>query len=101
MSVKWTGVFPAITTKFKSDYSLDLVAIEKHCHAMLAAGVHGIIVTGSLGENGVLSFEEKQEVLKVAVAVSQGCRSTRSSRRDRARARGRGGNHDRDCMPLC
>lgn len=72
MSAKWTGVFPAITTKFKSDYTLDLVAIEKHCHAMLDAGVHGIIVTGSLGENGVLSFEEKQEVLKVAVAASKG-----------------------------
>lgn len=72
MNPKWTGVFPAITTKFKSDHSLDLVAIEKHCNAMLDAGAHGIIVTGSLGENGVLSFDEKQEVLKVAVAVSKG-----------------------------
>lgn len=72
MSANWTGVFPAITTKFKNDYSLDLVAIEKHCRAMLDAGVHGIIVTGSLGENGALSFDEKQEVLKVAVAVSKG-----------------------------
>ncbi len=72
MSAKWSGVFPAITTKFKADHSLDLIAIEKHCHAMLAAGAHGIIVTGSLGENGALSFEEKQEVLKVAVAVSKG-----------------------------
>jgi len=72
MNTKWAGVFPAITTKFKADYSLDLVAIEKHCRAMLDAGVHGLIVTGSLGENGALSFEEKQEVLKVAVAVSKG-----------------------------
>ncbi len=72
MSAKWIGVFPAITTKFKADFSLDLIAIEKHCQAMLEAGVHGIIVTGSLGENGVLSFEEKQEVLKVAVAASKG-----------------------------
>lgn len=72
MSAKWAGVFPAITTKFKSDHSLDLVAIEKHCHAQLDAGVHGIIVTGSLGENGALSFDEKQEVLKLAVDVSKG-----------------------------
>ncbi len=67
MSPKWAGVFPAITTKFKADFSIDFAAIEKHIEAQIAAGVHGIIVLGSLGENGSLNASEKQEVLKLAV----------------------------------
>ena len=67
MSPKWAGVFPAITTKFKADFSIDFSAIEKHVEAQIAAGVHGIIVLGSLGENGALTGPEKQEVLKLAV----------------------------------
>jgi 4-hydroxy-tetrahydrodipicolinate synthase len=70
MSTKWAGVFPAVTTKFKPDFSLDLAAMEKHIAAQLAAGVHGIIVLGSLGENGSLTASEKQEVLELAVNVS-------------------------------
>ncbi len=69
MSPKWYGVFPAVTTKFKSDFSLDWAAMEKHIEAQIAAGVHGIIVLGSLGENGSLTASEKQEVLKLAVSV--------------------------------
>ena len=69
MSDKWSGVFPAVTTKFNADFSLNLAAIEKHIEAQIAAGVHGIIVLGSLGENGSLTAAEKLEVLKLAVNV--------------------------------
>lgn len=72
MKSEWKGVFPALTTKFKKDYSLDLPAIEKHIHFMLDAEVDGLIVLGSLGENGTLSPSEKQEVLSLAVKVSDG-----------------------------
>ncbi|MGH7494952.1 MAG: dihydrodipicolinate synthase family protein, partial [bacterium] len=63
MSNKWSGVFPAVTTKFKADFSLDFAAMEKHIETQIAAGVHGLIVLGSLGENGSLTASEKQEVL--------------------------------------
>lgn len=72
MNVSWTGVFPAVTTKFTEDFRLDHAAMEQHFQAMLDAGVHGLIVTGTLGENGVLAPAEKQEVLKTAVRVSDG-----------------------------
>lgn len=72
MEVNWSGVFPAVTTKFTADDALDYAEMERHFAAQLEAGVHGIIVTGSLGESSVLSLEEKQEVLKVAVSVSGG-----------------------------
>lgn len=69
---KWTGVFPAVTTKFTADDRLDIPEMERHFDFQIASGVHGMIVTGSLGESSVLSFDEKQEVLKTAVRVSDG-----------------------------
>jgi 4-hydroxy-tetrahydrodipicolinate synthase len=66
----WAGVFPAVTTKFKEDDSLDIACIEHNLDAQIEAGVHGLIVTGSLGENQVMSADEKQVVLKTAVRVS-------------------------------
>jgi len=72
MSTPWKGVFPAITTKFKEDLSLDYNAMERHVEAQLDGGVHGIVVTGTLGENGSLSFEEKQEVLRIVAEAVNG-----------------------------
>lgn len=68
----WTGVFPAVTTKFTPSQDLDLVAMERHLRAQLDAGVHGLVVLGSLGENGTLTREEKLEILRTAVRVASG-----------------------------
>jgi 4-hydroxy-tetrahydrodipicolinate synthase len=46
--------------------------MKKHFIAQIEAGVHGLVVVGSLGENSTLSLNEKQEVLKTAVAASNG-----------------------------
>jgi 4-hydroxy-tetrahydrodipicolinate synthase len=69
---RWQGVYPALTTKFRPDYRLDRAAMEKHFAWQIECGVDGLIVCGSLGENSVLSVEEKLEVLRIAVAVSGG-----------------------------
>jgi dihydrodipicolinate synthase/N-acetylneuraminate lyase len=69
MNANWTGIFPALTTKFTRDDRLDLQSMEKHMKRQLNAGIDGLVVLGSLGENGSLSPEEKQEVLKLAVSV--------------------------------
>lgn len=58
----WRGVYPAITTKFKADYSLDFDAMASHLEFQLDAGVDGIIILGSLGENSTLSLDEKIEM---------------------------------------
>jgi len=72
MSEAWAGVFPAVTTKFKQDLSLDHEAIEQHVERQIEAGVHGIVVTGTLGENASLTSREKEEVLEAAVSASAG-----------------------------
>jgi dihydrodipicolinate synthase/N-acetylneuraminate lyase len=66
----WTGVFPAITTQFHKDLSLDLDGTARHLEALLASGVQGIIVCGSLGENQTLDPEEKRQVVRLAVDVA-------------------------------
>lgn len=63
-SIAWRGVFPALTTKFTATDGLDWAAMEKHLAFQLDAGVHGLIILGSLGENSVLSPEEKLEMVR-------------------------------------
>lgn len=72
MQVDWSGVFPAVTTKFTKNHRLDVEAIESHLEAQIEAGVHGLVMLGTLGENASLSADEKQEVIKIAVSVSNG-----------------------------
>ncbi|MDJ1485743.1 dihydrodipicolinate synthase family protein [Cytophagaceae bacterium YF14B1] len=72
MRPDWIGVYPAVTTNFHADESLDLDTFNKNIEAQLSAGVHGIIICGSLGENSTLSFDEKQTLLKNTVKVVAG-----------------------------
>jgi len=64
LKADWHGVYPAVTTQFRADQSLDLVATAKHIEALLQAGVHGLIMLGTVGENGTLEYAEKLEVLR-------------------------------------
>lgn len=73
MQTKWSGVYPALTTKFnQEDDSQDMETMASHIEAQLEAGVHGLIMAGSLGENSVLTMEEKIELLKLALSTSNG-----------------------------
>lgn len=72
MPPHWSGVFPAVTTQFRRDQSLDLPATTRHLEALLASGVSGLIVCGSLGENQALDPEEKRQVVANAVKAAAG-----------------------------
>ncbi len=67
MNITWKGVFPALTTKFTSHDELDLPLFEKNLDAQLDAGVHGIILGGTLGEASTLTENEKETLVKFAV----------------------------------
>jgi dihydrodipicolinate synthase/N-acetylneuraminate lyase len=71
-SPRWQGVFPAITTQFRKDQSLDLDATLRHADALIDSGVAGIIFLGSLGENQALRPEEKRLVLEAMVKGVKG-----------------------------
>ncbi|MVM38353.1 dihydrodipicolinate synthase family protein [Spirosoma sp. HMF3257] len=72
VSVQWEGVYPALLTPFTADDQLDLPLFEKNLQAQLDAGVHGFIIGGSLGEASTLLNEERIELLKSGLAVSNG-----------------------------
>jgi 1-pyrroline-4-hydroxy-2-carboxylate deaminase len=72
MSFQWKGVFPALTTKFTANDELDLPLFAKNLQAQLAAGVEGIILGGTLGEASVLTTEEKEQLVKFAIAEING-----------------------------
>ena len=72
MRVDWAGVFPAATTQFAPDLSLDLGATQKVQDALVRDGVHGLIIMGTVGENNSLEPDEKRSVLKAAVEAVGG-----------------------------
>lgn len=72
MSIQWQGVFPAVTTKLKPDFSLDPDAIRQGLERLIANGVGGVVMMGMVGENAQLAPEEKQAVLRLAVETVRG-----------------------------
>lgn len=72
MKVEWKGVMPAVTTKFNEDDTLDLNMFAKNIRAQIDAGVHGIVLGGSLGEASTLLPEEKNVLIRETVQLSGG-----------------------------
>lgn len=68
----WTGVFPAVTTKFTEDDRLDHPEMERCFALQMEAGCDGLIVCGSLGEGPMLSHDEKLEVFGTARKAAGG-----------------------------
>lgn len=60
----WRGVFPAITTPFRDDLSVDHDALRAHVAWLVERGARGIIPLGSLGEGQTLAFDEKVRILE-------------------------------------
>lgn len=72
MQFEWKGIFPALTTKFNDDDTLDLPLCEKNIRVQINAGVQGLILGGSLGEASVLDTAEKEVLVKQALEISSG-----------------------------
>ncbi|MDV3539255.1 dihydrodipicolinate synthase family protein [Elizabethkingia anophelis] len=74
MSTKlnWEGIYPAVLTPFTKDGEIDFDMFAKNTEAQIKAGVHGIILAGTLGEASALETEEKFELLKFAKAITDG-----------------------------
>lgn len=64
MSFVWKGVFPALLTPFTKEDKLDLDMFEKNLAAQVEAGIHGIIIGGSLGEASTITDKEKEELVE-------------------------------------
>ncbi|MET3353775.1 dihydrodipicolinate synthase family protein [Xanthobacter autotrophicus] len=71
-AISWEGVFPAVTTQFREDYSLDIDATAKVMEGLIRDGVSGMIVCGTVGENCSLTTAEKIQVMEAGKAVAAG-----------------------------
>jgi 1-pyrroline-4-hydroxy-2-carboxylate deaminase len=62
----WAGIFPAVTTPFQADLSVDYQTFGAQARWLVECGCNGIVALGSLGEAPALTREEKVEILKAA-----------------------------------
>jgi 4-hydroxy-2-oxoglutarate aldolase len=88
MSVNLRGVFAPVVTTFSAENGeVDVKSYEANVAAHLAAGLHGIVVTGSTGEAALLDANERAVLVEAtrratpsdkAVIVGTGAESTRT-----------------------
>ena len=72
MKFEWKGVMPAVTTKFTNEDTLDLDLFQVNIKAQLEAGVHGIVLGGTLGEASTLTEAEKRTLTQETVKMVNG-----------------------------
>ena len=69
---RWTGVFPAVTTKLAADGQIDLEAFRGSIERLIIGGVSGVIVLPMLGENASMRLDEKETLVRAAKEVAAG-----------------------------
>src|SRR4029453_10362402 len=88
------GTFTAVVTPFRNG-GIDVSAFEQLIEAQVAAGITGIVAIGTTGESPTLSHEEREQVIRLAVATANnpcrvlagtGCNSTQHAITDTKRA---------------
>ena len=64
---EFRGVYPAMTTPFHEDGSIDFQTLRADARRLVDAGVDGLVPVGSTGESATLSHDEHIEVVKAVV----------------------------------
>jgi dihydrodipicolinate synthase/N-acetylneuraminate lyase len=62
----WSGVYPAATTQFAPDGSVDIPATQSVLLNLVDDGVDGLILLGTCGESNSLDRDEKLAILSAA-----------------------------------
>ncbi|MEQ8176836.1 MAG: dihydrodipicolinate synthase family protein [Amphiplicatus sp.] len=73
-TIGWSGVFPAATTQFDTEFAVDIKETQRVQEALLSDGVDGMIVLGTVGENNSLEPDEKRAVMRAAKNAAAGRR---------------------------
>src|SRR5262249_28022011 len=72
MKATWDGVFAAAVTLLHDDQTIDVSASLCHLDRLIGAGVRGVIMLGTVGENCSLETHEKRELLRATVSHVRG-----------------------------
>jgi dihydrodipicolinate synthase/N-acetylneuraminate lyase len=71
--VRFPGIIPAVTTPFDATTgAVDPDALGRNLAALLDAGVHGFVATGTMGEAASLTSEERRLVVDTTVRAAAG-----------------------------
>jgi 4-hydroxy-tetrahydrodipicolinate synthase len=70
--MRFPGILPAVMTPFDERGEVDVLALERNLAALLEAGVHGLVATGTMGEAGSLSAAERRLVVETVVGAAGG-----------------------------
>jgi 4-hydroxy-tetrahydrodipicolinate synthase len=70
--MRFPGIIPAVTTPFDASGAIDERALEGNVAALLEAGVHGVVATGTMGEAGSLSPAERRTVVRAVARAVDG-----------------------------
>ena len=70
--MRFEGIIPAVTTPFDATGAVDVAALEANLGALLDGGVHGFVATGTMGEAGSMSAEERRLVVETTVRAAAG-----------------------------
>ena len=69
---RFEGIIPAVTTPFTADDQVDVAALTENIDKLIEAGVHGFVATGTMGEAGSLTRDERALVIRSVVEASAG-----------------------------
>jgi 4-hydroxy-tetrahydrodipicolinate synthase len=69
MNVQWKGIYSALLTPFTASNKIDPDMLALNLNTQLDAGIHGIVLGGSLGEASTLQGNEKSELIKICKEV--------------------------------
>ncbi len=69
---RFEGIIPAVTTPFTADDQVDVAALKENIEKLIEAGVHGFVATGTMGEAGSLTREERALVVRSVVEAAAG-----------------------------
>jgi len=71
-SAAFRGIFCPNIVIFTDDGSINYPEMERYIEWLIEAGIHGLYPNGSTGEFVRLSYEERQEVVRLVTQVNQG-----------------------------
>jgi 4-hydroxy-tetrahydrodipicolinate synthase len=70
--MSFTGIIPAVLTPFTPNDEVDVLALGANVEFLLERGVHGLVATGTMGEAGSLSDDERRLVVATCVRIADG-----------------------------
>src|SRR4029078_5549308 len=69
---RFEGIIPAVTTPFTASDEVDVPGLKENIEKLIDDGVHGFVATGTMGEAGSLTREERALGVRSVVEAPAG-----------------------------